>query len=51
MTARGEAREIVWDESSGVYRWHTGPDAGGQLGADVARAAESVAWALSVSIF
>lgn len=44
-----EPREIVWDERYDAYRWHTSPDAGGRLGADVAQVAESVAWALGLS--
>ncbi|MEV4000983.1 hypothetical protein [Actinomadura sp. NPDC049753] len=45
-----EPRVIVWDRRRGVYQWKTGPDAGGQLGADVDQAAVAVAVALGLSI-
>lgn len=51
VAAPGEpARTVVWDERYGVYRWQSGPDAGGQVGATASQAAEAVALALGVSI-
>ncbi|WP_433465343.1 hypothetical protein [Spirillospora sp. CA-128828] len=45
---RGQEATIVWDDDLRQYAWAS--ETGGQIGSDVEKAAELVAWALGASV-
>jgi len=51
---RGQAGVVVWDGDLGLYAWRPGGGegggGGGQLGSDVEKTAELVAWTLGASV-
>lgn len=45
---RGQEATVVWDAELRLFAWSSEP--GGQLGSDVEKAAELVAWTLGASV-
>ncbi|MEV3926941.1 hypothetical protein [Actinomadura coerulea] len=44
VSYRGQEARVAWDDELGQFAWHSGRS--GQIGSDVEKAAELIAWAL-----
>lgn len=47
---REQTAEIVWDQEAELFVWTSGTEAGVQIGRDVEKAAEQIAWTLGAPV-